>query len=320
MNDKKFIGRIILGSGRSGTTWVLDSLAEANQLRPIFEPLHESESALGARYAYEAMAPGDNDEILERYFRDVSEGKIHSRWVDYRGRAQSLFPKPSQLMRLSGMRSLRYVWFKYIQDRRALGVAVRRPLTLIKCIRANLMAGWFAQDLRFRTVLIVRHPCAAIESQHRNDQWWDPTFALERYRANTRLHELTEGRYLPLLNSKLSKLQAQTLNWIIENQQPVACAPAQDYRIVHYEHLLSNPSAGWQAICASLGLPKVPSDSLLSRPSQQTYMQTPKIPSKMDEVRWRRSLNGKQLAEIQGVLDAADCELYNVSSEKPLSN
>jgi len=32
--------KLIAGSGRSGTTWVLDALADANDLRPVFEPLH----------------------------------------------------------------------------------------------------------------------------------------------------------------------------------------------------------------------------------------------------------------------------------------
>ena len=34
---------IIAGSGRSGTTWVLDAVAEANQLRTKFEPLGPDE-------------------------------------------------------------------------------------------------------------------------------------------------------------------------------------------------------------------------------------------------------------------------------------
>ena len=30
---------IIAGSGRSGTTWILDVIAESNNLRTVFEPL-----------------------------------------------------------------------------------------------------------------------------------------------------------------------------------------------------------------------------------------------------------------------------------------
>ena len=31
---------IVAGSGRSGTTWVLDAIAETNNLRTIYEPLN----------------------------------------------------------------------------------------------------------------------------------------------------------------------------------------------------------------------------------------------------------------------------------------
>ena len=59
-------GRIILGSGRSGTTSVQDCLAQANHLRPIFEPLHEGESELGRRFAHRMLAAADENEELER--------------------------------------------------------------------------------------------------------------------------------------------------------------------------------------------------------------------------------------------------------------
>jgi hypothetical protein len=317
MTDKDVKGRIILGSGRSGTTWVLDSLAEANELRPVFEPLHEKESELGKRFAYGLMEPGDCDEALERYFMDLSEGKIHSRWIDYRGRTSLLFPNPSRLLTFRGRRSWRFVWRKYLRDRPALRAAARRPVTLIKCIRANLMMGWFEQDLGFRTVLIVRHPCAAVWSQYGNNSKWDPAWALERYQSNRRLHELTDGRYLPILSSKLTKLQAHTLSWVIENQLPVERASEQGHEIVCYEHLLSNPSVAWQAVCKALDLPNVPDTRLLSKPSQQTYIDAGKVREDKREARWRKSLTRQQLAEIQGILDAGGFNFYNVSSEEP---
>jgi hypothetical protein len=49
--------RIIAGSGRSGTTWVLDALAEANALRPVFEPLHPLAIPQARPFAYRYYRP-----------------------------------------------------------------------------------------------------------------------------------------------------------------------------------------------------------------------------------------------------------------------
>ena len=61
--------RLIAGSGRSGTTWVQDALAAANDLRPVFEPLHPAVSEIGARYAYRALSRNDEHPELQRFLQ-----------------------------------------------------------------------------------------------------------------------------------------------------------------------------------------------------------------------------------------------------------
>ena len=130
-NSDDWRPRIILGSGRSGTTWILDSLAEANQLRPVFEPLHPSESGTSARYAYELLEAGQREDELLGYFRDLSEGKRHSNWIDYRAPSGLLFPG-ARLFRIEGhwKRSI-LGWKKYLRARRTLKDAVRRKAVLL---------------------------------------------------------------------------------------------------------------------------------------------------------------------------------------------
>ena len=316
--DTESCGRIILGSGRSGTTWVQDCLARENCLRPIFEPLHEGESELGRRCAYRMLTPGDENEELEVYFRDLSEGHIRSLWIDYRGRRELLFPDPRKLATVGGLRRWVWAWRKHLADKRELRRTAHRRQTLIKCIRANLMAGWLSRNLGFRTVLLVRHPCASVESQYRNLSAWNPEPVTERYRSDTRLHDTSNGTYVPLLNSRLTRIQALTLNWVIENQYPVAQAPAEGYTVTYYEDLRECPLVAWPRICAALGLAHIPGEELVKAPSQQSYSQNAKNALLAREPHWRRALNADQLKEIQGILDATECNLYNVSSTAPL--
>lgn len=310
--------RLIVGSGRSGTTWVLDALADANEIRPIFEPLHPGESSLGERYAYRAIAHGDNHEALEYWFRELAASRIRSRWIDYRGPTGLLFPHPRRFMTAGFARRWLRGWRNYINDRRALSAAARREGTLIKCIRANLMAGWLTRTIGFQTALIVRHPCAVVESQYRSGSAWDPKHVLAKYRADGRLQELTGGRYRKLLDSQLTNLQALTLNWIIENQWPLERSQEDGYVVVYYEDLVAKPDRTWAQLCASLGLPRVPDVSLLQRPSQQASDPAVSQASpKWREPRWRTNLKPEQLDAIQGMLKATDFAVYNVNEVQP---
>ena len=312
--------RLILGSGRSGTTWVLDCLADANNLRPIFEPLHPLESALGARYAYDVMASGDQDETLSRHFHELAAGRIRSRWIDYRGPRNLIFPKAARFFGEPGYakRWLRR-WQKYIHDRRALHASARRENTLIKCIRANLMAGWLSRTLGFRTTLLIRHPCAVVESQYRLrlGALWNPAPVLEQYRANRKLHEVTGGRYLKLLHEELTTLQALTLNWVIENQWPVERSTQDGFVVVYYEDLASTPDISWPYLCAALELREVPDLALLRKPSQQASLSSKSGYPEPVQPRWRSNLTSDQLDTIQGVLDAAECGLYSAHRPEP---
>jgi hypothetical protein len=316
----KKLSRVICGSGRSGTTWVLDCLAEANELRPIFEPLHSSESELGARYAYQVLLAGERVPDLELFFEELAAGRVRSNWVDYRIPRGLLLPKPTNFASWRFTKSWVREWRKHLEVRKKLSIAKKRNNTLIKCIRANLMAGWLQNTMGFRTVLLVRHPCSVIESKMRFLRVWDPTHIVDRYRANQKLHDLTDGRYIKRLNSSLTTTEALALNWIIENQWPAERSSSDGYAVFYYEDLLSKSEVTWQRLCNELHLKIVPNSSLLRKPSQQAALRHQDHRKEIDEPRWRKSLTTEQLKSIQALFDETNCHLYNVDRTKPIAS
>ena len=64
--------RIVAGFGRSGTTWVQDSLASANSLRTVFEPLNTKTVPEAGPYANKFLLEDDDEpelfRLLKRYF------------------------------------------------------------------------------------------------------------------------------------------------------------------------------------------------------------------------------------------------------------
>jgi len=306
--------KLIAGSGRSGTTWVLDSLAAANGLRPIFEPLHPAVSAIGARYAYRALSADEDHHELQRFLVEACRGHLHPMWIRYRGRPDLLLPPLHTLASLGSARNLYHEWRYFLRDLPGLvaGAASRAPI--VKCIRANLMLGWLARRFDCRIVLIVRHPGAVVESQLRlSNKVWDPEPVLRRYRTDARLDEMTQGRYRRLLNRSLSRTEALAANWIVENQWPLEQADALGLTVVQYERLKSLPDLEWPRLCRALALAKAPDKVLRERPSQQSATDRSDGSQPVSRApRWQRSLTSEQIGQIQDVLDEARFDLYSM--------
>ena len=155
---------IIAGSGRSGTTWVLDVLAEANNLRPIFEPLNpfgvKEALPFANRYIKEEVAEPELKSFLERTF----SGKLNYLWPNTQVLPAILQPSLSEMISwdynytlLSRYKTFVKSYIAYIRKRSL------RPIT--KLIRANLMLDWISANFDARIVLIVRHPAAVVASK-----------------------------------------------------------------------------------------------------------------------------------------------------------
>lgn len=231
--------RLIAGAGRSGTTWVQDALADANDLRPVFEPLHPWVSDIGAKYAHRALSADEDHPDLRQFMIDVCAGQRDQLWTRYRRQRRLLFPPPGKLASRDRLAVLYRYWEKFLKELPELRAASKRSAPLVKDIRTNLMLGWLSRQCGCRTVLIIRHPGAVLESEMRGH--WNAVTVLDRFRNDRRLHELTAGRYRTLLARTLSPVEAMATRWVIENQWPLACASAHNVSVFHYEHLKSSP-------------------------------------------------------------------------------
>ncbi len=308
--------KFIAGSGRSGTTWVQDALAGANRLRPVFEPLHPHVSPMGNRFAHKALAPDDDHPELAEYLREVCAGRSHRLWTQFRRQRRWLLPPADEFRTMQDAGRLYRRWVKFVREMPRLAIVARHGDPIVKCIRANLMLGWLSRKCDCKIVLIVRHPAAVIESELRAG--WNAKFALDRFKSDERLHDLTKGRYRGLLNRRLTAIESLATRWVIENQWVIEAASTNSVSVVSYERLKTSPRDEWVRIQRALDLPELPAPTLLARPSQQSSPnQANERGGEVDNPRWLRVLTRQQLSTIQGVLDEAQCELYTMSDPNP---
>jgi hypothetical protein len=309
--------RFIAGSGRSGTTWIQDSLAAANGLRPLFEPLHPFLTEAGRLYAHRALAAEDEHGDLKDYFLRVCSGRGPRLWTQYRQQLRWLFPPSEKFRTLQDAGRVKRYWTKFIKEFPKLTRDGFRRDPMIKCIRANLMLPWIARNLACRVVLIVRHPGAVVESELRGK--WNPSFVLERFRNDARLHELTGGRYLDLLSRNLSPLEALAARWVVENQWVMETAPRSELTIFHYEYLRMPQNSAWMRLCSELGLETVPNVEILKKPSQQSRPGRKSVPiAPASRPRWMHELSAEQKHLVQGILESVEFSGYSMDDPNPI--
>jgi hypothetical protein len=312
---------IIAGSGRSGTTWVLDTLARSNGLRTIFEPLHPIVGQTAAKFAYRYIRVDANESALKDFMDGVFTGRLHNLWVNYRIRKDRLKPTVAMLM------SFHESYMLYVRYRKLLRHIFRYPhqrsnRVIVKCIRANLMLGWLYRQYHSKILFIMRHPGAVLESKMRLEaQGWDDWNVkplLARYARDTQLVEDIPSEFQRMLKSVSNPVAEHTLVWCIENSLPLRDATKRNYCLVYYEHLLLHPEREWKRIIDTLGLPMQPDEELLKLPSQQTSFE--KRHSVFDRERigqWMACLSKDELLEINTVLEAFAMAEYDAFDPLP---
>ena len=309
--------RLIAGSGRSGTTWVQDALAEANGLRPIFEPLHPAAWPAADAAAYRIALSDSRLPELRQVWDDVLDERFSATWTDYRIRPDRLAPRLADLASLSRLKKLVARWRKLAANRAKLGPRRRRSQWLIKAIRANLMVDWLTSTYGFRTVYIIRHPAAVVESQLRlGGSDWQPGKIAARVRVDALRGPIEEAGWLRQADAATTAEEKLTWDWCIDNFFRLRRENAPQAGDFFYEDLLDYGGDTWRRLAVALELDAVPDSAALARPSQQSRAGTVDGASQ-NTAGWMNRLSDQQQSLIQGVLDSAGVTMYRVDDNAP---
>ena len=206
----------VAGSGRSGTTWLADVVNFSSGGRLIFEPFHPGrvrgfEGFTRRQY----LRPGDRREELVEPVRKILSGEVRDPWLD---RFHRTF------------------------------VARRR---VVKDVRANLLLGWLRENFpEMPTVLILRHPCAVVESQIALG-WKD---ILDE---TLRQGDLVEDHLKPTqdrISAARDPFERRVFLWCIENYVPLKQLAPGKMEVVFYENLLTDTEIELKKLLPRLGL------------------------------------------------------------------
>jgi hypothetical protein len=258
---------LLVGSARSGTTWLANLIASQFQSRIMFEPFNP---ILVQEYKdfnyFQYMRPDDENEALYDYCRKIFSGNIRNAWIDREVR--HLFPE-------------------------------RR---IIKCVRASLMLKWI--DNRFPEVpkiFIVRHPCAVVLSRMR--LVWATDDDIRYFLEQPKLMADFLDDHMEAIKNSRTDEEKHAIIWAITNLVPIKQFQ-KELHIFRYESLVQNPEEEVSRLFELLRIPYRSSVlDELRQPSSTASNKSAIWTGKNINDQWKKELNQEQIHRILNIVD-----------------
>ncbi|MBM4293284.1 MAG: sulfotransferase [Deltaproteobacteria bacterium] len=143
---------IILGFGRSGTTWISDIVSKITGKLVLFEPVHPSVTEHVERFAYATITDRETSSLLKDFYNKVLNKQHRKMWL-LRNHV------PDRLEHINPD-FLTMLW----EECGIIG---------FKEIRANFMMEWYLENLPGKIVFVIRHPCATVASIKKRVNFWE---------------------------------------------------------------------------------------------------------------------------------------------------
>jgi hypothetical protein len=299
---------LLVGSPRSGSTWVGEVLGHASDVRFVSEPDNETQHPFAVR----AKAGLGRWPVLDA--GDRAPEDYETLWdLALAGMTQRRSPAWAAgkiLLKGAGREELRVAFgpdggfSPRLRSVRALARKPKRPspagTVLVKSVHAPLALEWIAARWRPRVLLVRRHPLNIIASW--NGLGWGG--------LRIDLHPLVRERYVePLgirpLDEGCSQLEVAT--WQIGMFTVALEAAATrhpEWQVVSHEELCADPEGGFSQLCTMLDLSwnEAARRFLAASNRPGTGTTTLRVAAEQPD-RWRSRLDAQQVRAVRTVLD-----------------
>jgi hypothetical protein len=277
---------LLFSTPRSGSTWVMELIwtqpgfKYCNQPLSLFNPLVRKH--LGTD-RWESLYESDFSPTLERYFRDICEGRLR-------------FANPNPLRGHYRPITHRIV-FKEIH-----GCADR--------------INWFRDTFNARIAYLIRHPIAVAISSEQFPLIG--AFLETAYRDHFSREQLS---FADRIATSGTPLERGVLSWCLQNSVPLREA-SDDWAIVTYEQLVVDPAPVIQELASKLDLTApdrmrealtVPSVNVKIKSNEETqhllYETTAdRRPDLVDK--WRRKVDANEVARAMDIVSTFELDVY----------
>ena len=229
---------IIMGFGRSGTTWVSDIISKSLGGLILFEPFHPAVLANAEDFLYASGNPALLDQAIN-YGDWILAGNNPDRWL-----LRNHLPRDLDHTDPGFEAEL---W----KECQILGY---------KEIRLNLMLAELRQSKRYRLVFTIRHPLAVLASIKKRTRFWlEFGFDLhyQKFLTETFYNKKYKSSCIQAkqhwLNKVATPLEKAALMWAVTHELLKDELEAKDVYLLNYEKLYAEPFAETHKLLEFLG-------------------------------------------------------------------
>ncbi len=235
---------IIVGSARSGTSWLTEIIASQHRYRLLFEPEHELNTKEGHlicdRY-FEDSIP----DAAGKYLTLVFKNRVDNDWI----------------AQCSNRNWKRHLW-PFIPKK-----------FIIKFVRTNLGAVAINETFDIPVIHIIRNPYDVLHSQQRVKFPW--LYNLKHFKSQEHLVELIKNTcHFDIKEAKdYTPLEVLTIRWCIENVVPLKVQQPKNknYKVLKYEDLIEDIQL-FLDLCQEFDIEPLKNiESVYKRPSSKTH-------------------------------------------------
>jgi hypothetical protein len=271
---------VIVGTARSGTSWLSETMASQHRYRMLFEPEHETQTKKGYLLCDKWITSEHASREVNRYLKQVFNNHVDCDWI-----AQN-----------SNRKLKRHLW-PFIPKK-----------FIIKFVRASLMAQFINETYDIPVIHLIRNPYNVIKSQQKVKFPW--LYDLSHFANQESLVALIKTKFnLDITEYKnLSDLEKLTLRWCIENVLPIDCFESytNNVKIIRYEELLSNIKT-YQNLCEEFNIEPISNlEDFYIKPSSKTHPESNLLKAHKEPVVWTQD----ELMKVNKILDGFKSTLY----------
>jgi hypothetical protein len=229
---------LVLGFGRSGTTWIADIISRTTGKLILFEPFHPSVLEESVEVSYRPLDP-TTAPVVAQHINDILNGANQRPWLLRNHIPVRLDDVPDHLLDL--------VW----KECEVLG---------FKAIRQNFQIDWLGEHVSRRIAFIMRHPYGVVASILRRSNFWEFGWpgTFELMMEQTVHSESYDGTPLAQLRaaarSAATDVERIALMWTATHLSALPALRELGLTPHHYSEFLASPFTGARKLLASLDL------------------------------------------------------------------
>jgi len=299
---------MLVGVPRSGTTWIMEIIETLGNYRIVFEPFNPGFYPITRKYAftlrfnepvYRPYLPiSQKDPELEKYIDLVLRGHVSGYW----------FSPPRRLLR-------NLKWLK-------------SGKVLVKDVWTTRLLPWIMHRFRHKTknfFLLIRHPCAVIESQIRTCVGNPLCFYSNHIVKKTILRQLNAieelrdkiDRICPKLENISRHEELLASIWAMDYYVPLFYNGRNYYKIIVYEDFVLHSHQAIERTIELLGFRVRVKSSDISKlftyPSPTAKDVAGRV---VDNIyKWKKRLSRQQIESILRIIHLFDITFYNENIE-----